>query len=94
MENKKEKEIVLEKNIETPIENIETKDMNKKEKKVKKEKVKKYTFKRYFYGVGKEFERITWTPKKTLFSSFLVVVVVVTFFALIFTGVTLGVVAI
>lgn len=73
---------------------ITSEETSKKEKEFKKEKSKKHTFKRYFYGVGKEFERISWTSKKTLFSNFLVVIVVVAFFALIFTGITIGIVAI
>ncbi len=57
----------------------------------KKTKIKKQTFRRYFYGVGKEFERITWTSKRSLFSSFIVVVVILTFFSIIFTLITLGI---
>lgn len=71
----------------------EKNEANHREKIVsqKKSKEKKYTFRRYFYGVGKEFERVTWTPKKTLFTNFVVVLVVITFFAIIFTGVTIGI---
>lgn len=73
----------------------EKKKETKEERKLrKKHKVKKYTFRKYFYGVGKEFERISWTSRKNLVSSFIVVIVVITFFALVFTGVTLGILAI
>lgn len=77
---------------------VKTKDEEKKDKKLKKiekkYKQKKHTFKKYFYGVGKEFERVTWTSKKNLFTSFMVVVVVVIFFSLVFFGVTYGITAI
>lgn len=68
---------------------------NKKDKKSPKEetknKEKKHLFKKFFYGVGKEFERVTWTSKKDLALNFLVILVVITFFAIIFTLITLGI---
>ena len=56
----------------------------KKEAKLDKAK-KENKFKKFFFGVGKEFQRITWTPKKELASSFLVIIVVIVFFGVIFT---------
>ena len=56
----------------------------KKEAKLNKAK-KENKFKKFFFGVGKEFQRITWTPKKELASSFLVIIVVIVFFGVIFT---------
>lgn len=90
-EPNKEPTSTMTKENETVNEKINDENEEKKNVDQKKEKIKKHTFKRYFYGVGKEFERVSWTPKKTLFSNFIVVVVVVTFFALIFTGVTIGI---
>lgn len=60
----------------------------------KKYKPKKYILRKYFYGVGKEFERVTWTSKKSLFTNFVVIVIVVLFFSLVFFGVTYGITAI
>ena len=56
----------------------------KKEAKLSKAK-KENKFKKFFFGVGKEFQRITWTPKKELASSFLIIIVVIVFFGVIFT---------
>lgn len=71
------------------------KKKHKKDKKSPKEKTKnkekKHLFKKFFYGVGKEFERVTWTSKKDLALNFLVILVVITFFAIIFTLITLGI---
>lgn len=60
----------------------------KKEKKIKKEK-KPNKIKIEFYGVGKEFERTSWTPRTKLISDFFVVVIVVFILAAIFTGIAL-----
>jgi preprotein translocase SecE subunit len=43
--------------------------------------------KKWFYGLGKEFSRITWTPLKKVWINFFIVVCVVLFFALVFYGV-------
>lgn len=67
-------------------------DLEKKEKITKSKKnPKKHYIKKYFFGVAKEFERITWVDRKTLFTNFLVVLVIMVFFALIFTGVTIAI---
>ncbi|WP_412032270.1 preprotein translocase subunit SecE [Malacoplasma muris] len=46
-------------------------------------------FKKFFYGVGKEFERTSWTTKSKLVSDFFVVVIIVLILAAIFTGIGL-----
>lgn len=53
-------------------------------KQIKKEK-KESKFKKFFYGVGKEFERTTWTSKSKLVSDFFVVLAIVVILAVIFT---------
>lgn len=92
---KKEKKIEKKERQTQKEEVIKNYKETEEEKKLKKkQRQKKYTFRKYFYGVGKEFERIAWTSKKNLLTSFVVVIVVVAFFALVFTGVTLGILAI
>ncbi|GMO15770.1 MAG: hypothetical protein Ta2E_06850 [Mycoplasmoidaceae bacterium] len=58
-----------------------------------KDKVKKvktaedkaaYKTKRWFFGLGKEFNRITWTPKKKMLINFVVVIGITVFFVLLF----------
>lgn len=46
-------------------------------------------FKKFFYGVGKEFERTSWTTKSKLMSDFFVVIIIVLILAAIFTGIGL-----
>lgn len=70
---------------------------NKKEellvsKKQKKEKQSaKSQFKRFFYGVGKEFERTSWTKKQELTYSFFITLIVLFVLALIFTAIAIGI---
>lgn len=60
----------------------------KKEK--EKNKVKKNSkWRKFFYGVGKEFGRVTWSHKKEVGTNFAIVLAVILFFALIFTGISL-----
>lgn len=74
---------------------VEDRKAKKEKNKVKKEKKnkseKKHVFKKFFYGVGKEFERVSWTSKKDLALNFLTILVVVTFFAVIFTLISIGI---
>lgn len=63
---------------------------NKKGKEKKEKKEKNKTFQKFFFGVGKEFKRISWLPKKNLFSNLLVVLVLVIIFAAIFTGISIA----
>lgn len=56
----------------------------KKESKLNKAK-KENKFKKFFFGIGKEFQRVTWTSKKELASNFLIIIVVIVFFGVIFT---------
>lgn len=72
-------------NEETAQPNVEA-SSNTKEKKPL-EKTFKYNLKKWFYGLGKEFSRITWTPLKKVWINFFIVVCVVLFFALVFYGV-------
>ena len=62
----------------------------KKEAKIKNGK-KENRFKKFFFGVGKEFERISWTSRKELASSFLITIVVVCFFGVIFTLISIAI---
>ncbi|MEF9984938.1 MAG: preprotein translocase subunit SecE [Malacoplasma sp.] len=61
-----------------------------KQKKQKKPK-KNYgeSFRRFFFGVGKEFKRISWISKKEMFNNFFIVVFLIVIFALIFTGISI-----
>ncbi len=43
-----------------------------------------YKFRRWFFGMGKEFERITWCNSKTLWTSFLTIVIIVVILAILF----------
>lgn len=47
------------------------------------------SFRKFFFGVGKEFKRISWISKKELFNNFLIVVFLIVVFALIFTGISI-----
>lgn len=59
-----------------------------KEKKVKEPKEPfKIKFKRWFFGVGKEFSRTTWTSKKNLILDLLIVVLVAAAIILLFFGI-------
>jgi len=74
--------------IEEPVK-ANTNTKKNKEKKSKNKK--KYDFKkasaRLFYGVGKEFNRITWTSKDKIVWNFLVIVIITIILTLIFVGV-------
>lgn len=61
---------------------------NKENLKIKKNKNKSNKWKKFFYGIGKEFGRISWINKKEIGTSFAIVLVVIIFFALIFTGIS------
>jgi preprotein translocase SecE subunit len=59
--------------------------------KVKKPKDPTKTFsyrtKRWFFGVGKEFGRVSWVKRKHILQDFAVIVVIVAILALIFLGI-------
>ncbi|MDR2567716.1 MAG: preprotein translocase subunit SecE [Mycoplasmataceae bacterium] len=67
--------------------------MAKKEKQVKAPKVKdpdksfKNVTRRWYYGVGKEFNRITWGTKKKMLVNFIVIAAITLFLALVFLGI-------
>lgn len=62
----------------------------KKPKKIRKNLEKKESkFKSFFYGVGKEFERTSWTTKGKLVSDFFVVLIIVLILAAIFTAIAI-----
>lgn len=62
----------------------------KKPKKVKNNLEKKQSkFKSFFYGVGKEFERTSWTTKTKLVSDFFIVLLIVLILAAIFTAIAI-----
>lgn len=75
---------------------MEEKKLNRKKEVIlnqKKEKKSKRnygeSFRRFFFGVGKEFKRISWISKKEMFNNFLIVVFLIVIFALIFTGISI-----
>ncbi|MCF0217779.1 MAG: preprotein translocase subunit SecE [Malacoplasma sp.] len=71
------------------------KKTNKKAKEIKNNQTQKSNvFKKFFLGIGKEFERVTWTSRKKLAFGFLITIVVVVFFAIIFTLISVGVTSI
>lgn len=65
------------------------KSINKIQKEKKEEKIKKYSFRKFFFGVGKEYKRITWLTKKQLFYNFMIAIAIIIIFAAIFTGISL-----
>lgn len=72
------------------MENKEKIIQEKKPKKIKNNLAKKDSkFKSFFYGVGKEFERTSWTPKSKLVSDFFIVLVIVLILAAIFTAIAI-----
>ena len=48
---------------------------------------KKHKTKRLFFGLGKEFWRISWPTNKKILNDFITTVIVMIFFTLIFYGV-------
>jgi preprotein translocase SecE subunit len=46
----------------------------------------KYGFKRWFFGLGKEFNRISWASRHKVLWNFLVILLIITFLALLFLG--------
>lgn len=71
------------------MENKEKIVLEKKPKKIKNNIEKKSKFKSFFYGVGKEFERTSWTSKSKLVSDFFIVLVIVLILAAIFTAIAI-----
>lgn len=45
-----------------------------------------YRFKKWFFGIGKEFGRITWPNKSRIIKDFFTVIILVAIIALIFLG--------
>lgn len=60
---------------------------NKEQKKEKKQSKFWFRIKRWFFGIGKEFGRISWISKKQLIKDFFVVIVVILIMALVFLGI-------
>jgi len=56
-----------------------------KDNKKKKEPFKK-VMKRWFFGVGKEFNRINWTTKKQILVNTAIILIITIFLALVFFG--------
>lgn len=72
------------------MENKEKIVQEKKPKKLDKNLNKKESkFKSFFYGVGKEFERTSWTTKSKLVSDFFIVLIIVLILAAIFTAIAI-----
>lgn len=69
------------------VENNEKENLSTEIKKNKKKKNNRW--KRFFYGIGKEFGRISWIKKKEIATSFAIVLAVVIFFSLIFWGISI-----
>ena len=66
-------------------ENLKPKESNIPEINYKDEK--KHKTKRLFFGLGKEFWRISWPTNKKILNDFITTVIVMIFFTLIFYGV-------
>lgn len=96
----KEQNIPIEKNeYFDPIDNQNSiKELNKKtttKGKIKNASKKtKFNLKKWFFGVGKEFNRISWPLKGKILEDFIIVVVICLFFALIFFAIDMILVSI
>ncbi|MGL4617398.1 MAG: preprotein translocase subunit SecE [Mycoplasmoidaceae bacterium] len=77
-------EVNVEQKNEFKVSN-ESKKSNQSEVNYKDEK--KHKGKRLFFGLGKEFWRISWPTNKKIINDFITTVIVMTFFTLIFYGV-------
>ena len=64
---------------------IKLKDLKKKYK--NKWETGDYKIKRWSLGMGKEFSRITWATKKSVWLSFVIVIVIVLVLAVVFLGI-------
>ncbi len=62
---------------------------NKKNKNINFSDEKKHKSKRLFFGLGKEFWRITWPKKMKVANDFVTTIIVLLFFVLIFSGIGL-----
>lgn len=64
------------------------KEANKQNKEVQKTPKKSFSFrfKRWFFGIGKEFSRITWPTKSRVFKDLFVTIVIVVLLALLYLG--------
>ncbi len=64
-----------------------TSEDNKSKVKIKDPKKKfSYKFKKWFFGIGKEFERITWPSKSRIVRDFFTTIIIVALLCLIFLG--------
>ncbi len=76
-----------------PIDSVNQKvkkQSKKKKQKEKKEPLMKranFQLKKWFFGLGKEFGRITWLKKNIFFEELLTVIIVCILFALLFFGI-------
>lgn len=77
----------MDKNEKIIVEKKVSKDKNENKNSSNKKFMNKLQM--FFYGIGKEFERTAWTPISKLFSDFIVVVIVVTLLAILFTGIAI-----
>lgn len=85
-------EIIVERKTKTKNkEKTKLSKQQKKEKKIedKKNNPEKYNKgKRLFFGIGKEFWRISWLKKKRILYWFLVTLLIIVVFGIIFTSIS------
>lgn len=78
-ENKQKRQLVIDK--------LKLEYKQKKEAYKFKWELGDFKFKRWFFGMGKEFTRITWSSKKSVWQGFIIVASIVIFLALIFLAI-------
>jgi preprotein translocase SecE subunit len=49
-----------------------------------------YRIKRWFFGLNKEFSRVSWWNKKHVFMDFAIIIIIVGLLALIFMGIDMA----
>ena len=78
-QNKEKRQLVIDK--------LEAEYEEKKQNYKFKWELGDFKFKRWFFGMGKEFSRISWSSKKSVWQGFIIVVSIVIFLALIFLAI-------
>lgn len=78
-ENKEKRQLIIDK--------LEAEYNQKKQAYKFKWELGDFKFKRWFFGMGKEFSRITWSSKKSVWQGFIIVVTIAIFLALVFLAI-------
>jgi preprotein translocase SecE subunit len=47
----------------------------------------RYRMKRWFFGVGKEFSRVSWVSGRQVWKDFVIIIIIVAVLALLFLGI-------